>query len=232
MPKIFCCLCKRRTDTSNQRVRVGTDSTWPMLCVHSQNHDLDVNSFSRDDYVCMKCHSTISHSRMKDRGPNRITKSVKPITHAPGINKTVLRNFGKSLKNEHTAPNSKVLVEGNCFTSDFKTKIFETKWRNELGGESPSLLNGEEQSVVLDGLVRSLNQNIDVPDMPAPDDIETVEDACQEPINMISSDACGRYINMTNRHRLTVVFWKKSFFWISFVAVLSDRIVFVGFFFC
>lgn len=105
MPKIFCCLCNRRTETNKQRVRIGSDSNWALFCIHAEKTGLDVNTFSKDGFVCIKCHGTISHYRMKDRGPNKIVQDYKPIAHEPGITKEVLRSFAKS--NVDT-------IEGNC----------------------------------------------------------------------------------------------------------------------
>lgn len=93
---IYCCLCKRRTETVKQRVRVGSESNWPLLNIHAQTTGLDVNSFSKEDFVCIKCHATIAHYRMKDRGPNKIVRDFHPIAYEPGITKKVLRGFAKS----------------------------------------------------------------------------------------------------------------------------------------
>lgn len=95
MPKIYCCLCSRRTDTPKQRVRAGTELNWSLLEIHSEKNGLDIATFSNDDYLCLKCHSTISHYRMKDRGPKKITKNVQPISYEPGITKNVLRGYTK-----------------------------------------------------------------------------------------------------------------------------------------
>lgn len=96
MPKILCCLCSRRTDTEKQRVRVGNNSNWEMLKVHAVINDLDMEGFSKQDYVCKKCHAAISHHRMKDRGYDKTIKYVEPITYEPGITKNVLRGYSKS----------------------------------------------------------------------------------------------------------------------------------------
>lgn len=93
MPMIKCCLCSRRTETSKQRVRIGTDCNWPLMQIHSERHGLDMAAFSKGDFVCIKCHSTISHYRMKDRGPNKVPKTFNPIAHPPGITKNILRGY-------------------------------------------------------------------------------------------------------------------------------------------
>lgn len=109
MSPIFCCLCSRRADTRKQRVRVGTDSNWPMLKIHAEKNGLDMATFSKDDYVCIKCHSTISHYRMKDRGPNKNIKNSKPIVFEPGITKDVLRGNGNSSMKSTTVSSTEVV---------------------------------------------------------------------------------------------------------------------------
>ncbi len=111
MPKIYCCLCSRRTETAKQRARVGTDVNWAMLTIHSEKNGLNMDLFSKNDYVCTKCHSIISHYRMKDRGDNKTIKNFEPIAHEPGINKNVLRSFGKSSISK-TAVVESVKLEG------------------------------------------------------------------------------------------------------------------------
>lgn len=95
MPKILCCLCSHRTDTDKQRVSVGTNSNWEMLVIHAEKNGLNMDAFSKQDYVCKKCHAVLSHYRMKDRGPNKTIRNVKPVTYEPGITKNVLRGCAK-----------------------------------------------------------------------------------------------------------------------------------------
>lgn len=96
MPKICCCLCQRRTDAPKQRVRAGSDSNWSLLAIHAEKTGLDLGTFTKEDFICIKCHAQISHYRMNDRGPNKVVKGVKPIAHEPGITKNVLRSSTKS----------------------------------------------------------------------------------------------------------------------------------------
>ncbi len=112
MTKIHCCLCSRRTDMKKQRARVGAASFWPMFVIHAETAGLDINSFSRDDYVCLKCHSSISHYGMNDRGPNKKLNVTKPIVFEVNITKSVLRSHAKAIISE-TASNSEVIA-GNC----------------------------------------------------------------------------------------------------------------------
>lgn len=79
--------------------------------IHAEIHGLNIEEFSKDDFVCIKCHSIISHYRMKDRGPNKIIKVFKPISYEPGITKDVLRGCGSSAINNATV-SSDELVEG------------------------------------------------------------------------------------------------------------------------
>lgn len=102
MPKILCCLCSRRTDTEKQRVRVGTNSNWEIFKVYAVLNGLNLEAFSKEDYLCKKCHASISHHRMKDRGSNKTIKNVEPITYEPGITKNVLRSHAKTSTSNST----------------------------------------------------------------------------------------------------------------------------------
>lgn len=97
MPKIFCCLCSRRTDNKKDRTRIGTASVWTLFLIHVEKNDLDISSFSADDHICTKCYSVVSHYRMKDRGTNKKVKELKPFVFEPGITKNVLRGSSKLL---------------------------------------------------------------------------------------------------------------------------------------
>lgn len=98
MPKIHCCLCSRRTDSNNQRIRIGTASVWPSFEEHAKNAGLDVSRFSiRNDYICLKCNSIVSHYRMNDRGPNKKVKIAKPFVYEVNITKNVLRGSNRNL---------------------------------------------------------------------------------------------------------------------------------------
>lgn len=114
MPMILCCLCRRRTENPKQRVRIGTDTNWPLMKIHSERNGLNIAEFTKDDFVCIKCHSTISHYRMKDRGPNKRIKVFEPISYEPGITKDVLRGFGSSGINSTTLSSDEA-IEGICF---------------------------------------------------------------------------------------------------------------------
>ncbi|KAJ6642611.1 hypothetical protein Bhyg_07564 [Pseudolycoriella hygida] len=92
MVKICCCICYRRTDTNRQRSRIGAPALWPLFMIHVEKTGLDINQFSRDDYVCMKCNLTISHYRMNDRGINKKIKLSQPFSYEVAITKSVLRN--------------------------------------------------------------------------------------------------------------------------------------------
>lgn len=95
MVKIHCCICDRRTDTNKQRIRIGSTSCWPFFQKHVEKIGRDVEQFSRDDYICIKCNSTISHYRMDDRGSNKKVKIAKPFVFEMSITKDVLRNHTK-----------------------------------------------------------------------------------------------------------------------------------------
>lgn len=95
MPKINCCLCSRRTDTNKQRVRVGTNNNWEMLRTHVNKEGLNMDTFSKEDHVCVKCHAILAHYNMKDRGLNKTVKNA-PVVHKQGIEKSSLRSHNKS----------------------------------------------------------------------------------------------------------------------------------------
>lgn len=46
---------------------------------------------------------------MKDRGPHKIIKNVKPIAHEPAITKNVLRGFSKSAIN-NVNPRTEMII--------------------------------------------------------------------------------------------------------------------------
>jgi hypothetical protein len=112
MPKIYCCLCSRRTDTNKQRVRIGTASMWSMFKIHAEKNGLDLTSFSADDHICMKCHATIAHYCMKDRGPNKKMKVAESIDSDPIIKKNVLRSVPKYPRSSQ-ALSSTEIISGN-----------------------------------------------------------------------------------------------------------------------
>lgn len=87
MSKTFCRLCSRRIETSKQKFRVGTDTNWKLLLIHVEKNGLNSSDFSKDDYMCGKCHASLAHYSMKDRGSNKIIKNVAAITYEQGIKK-------------------------------------------------------------------------------------------------------------------------------------------------
>lgn len=93
MTKIRCVLCSRRTDKSSDRKQIGCDSTWQSIRMHVNKTGQDINKFTKQDYVCLKCYATLSHTRMTDRGINKKSTVRKPVVPEITINKTVLRNF-------------------------------------------------------------------------------------------------------------------------------------------
>ncbi len=128
MPKILCCLCSRRTDTEKQRVRVGSNSNWEMFKVHALLNGLNIDAFSKEaDYLCKKCHASISHHRMKDRGSNKTNRNVEPITYEPAITKNVLRGHAKSSTSNstemQTAEKSEIVAAATEETSSGKFHI-------------------------------------------------------------------------------------------------------------
>lgn len=135
MPKIFCCLCSRRTDTDKQRVRLGTNSNWEMLEIHAKNNGLSMEAFTKQDYVCKKCHATISHNRMKDRGPNKI-KNVQPTVYEPGITKSVLRSRVESSTSSVTESRTVEQSETVVATTQQITTV-------DLTGKFLSILNAK-----------------------------------------------------------------------------------------
>lgn len=96
MTKIWCCLCSRRTDKNSDRQKIGSASVWPTIELHALKNGLELSKFSKEDYVCLKCYSTISHFRMTDRGMNKKIKISEPVIFEPIITKTVLRGFSAS----------------------------------------------------------------------------------------------------------------------------------------
>lgn len=96
MPKIYCVLCPRRTDSYKQRSRIGTASLWPLFEIYASRNELDITHYSVDDHICLKCHSTIAHYGMTDRGPNKKVKVIEPVVFEPIITKEVLRHLPKS----------------------------------------------------------------------------------------------------------------------------------------
>lgn len=94
--RVTCILCSKRVETNKPRVRVGSDSIWPLFVLHVQNIGLNRDRFSTGDFICMKCYGTISHQRMSDRGPNKKLKVEKPIDRELIITKKVLRSVEKN----------------------------------------------------------------------------------------------------------------------------------------
>lgn len=92
MPKVYCCLCSKRVETNKSRVRIGSDSVWSLIQIHAVKMSLDVNKLSREDIICMKCYSVVSHYRMTDRGPNKKIKASVEIDPQLVITKDVLRS--------------------------------------------------------------------------------------------------------------------------------------------
>lgn len=90
--KSVCILCSRRIYPNKPRVRIGSSSVWPLMEIHSQKKGLDLESFSKQDFICMKCYATISHYRMSDRGPNKKTNASKPIDGELVVTKHSLRS--------------------------------------------------------------------------------------------------------------------------------------------
>lgn len=93
MTKIWCCICSRRTDKSEERKRIGLPSVWSMVRIHASKIGLDMTSFSTEDHICLKCYATVSHYRMTDRGPDKIIKIFESVAFEPIITKAVLRGF-------------------------------------------------------------------------------------------------------------------------------------------
>lgn len=93
MAKIWCCLCFRRTDNRKARKRIGVPSIWSLIELHALKIGLEIAQFSKEDYICAKCYSSVSHYRMNDRGPNKKVKICQPVVLETIINKTVLRGF-------------------------------------------------------------------------------------------------------------------------------------------
>lgn len=102
--RVKCCLCSKRVETNKPRVRIGSDSVWPLFQIHVQRTGLEENAFSLADFICMKCYGMISHHRMSDRGPNKIVKIPKPLDPELIITKNVLRGAARN-ENENIEAN-------------------------------------------------------------------------------------------------------------------------------
>lgn len=94
--KIRCCLCSRRTDSNGARKRIGSASVWPLFELHILKIGLKMSQFCKEDFVCLKCYSSIAHYGMTDRGPNKAVKIKKPVVFESLITKSVLRGFNRS----------------------------------------------------------------------------------------------------------------------------------------
>lgn len=108
MTKIWCCLCSRRTDKNSERKNIGLPSVWPTFELHALKIGLEIAKFSKDDFVCLKCYSIISHYRMTDRGPNKKVKMYEPVVFAPIIKKDVLRGYSSEKRNSVTVGTAEV----------------------------------------------------------------------------------------------------------------------------
>lgn len=120
--RVFCCLCSRRVETNKARVRIGTDSVLPLFQIHIEKIGLDKESFTDTDNICMKCYGVLSHYRMTDRGPNKLTKISKPLDPQLTITKKVLR----SASNQESVSGS-VTVQENSISNENRTGKRTTK---------------------------------------------------------------------------------------------------------